>query len=110
FERGLRALAAEEGELENLGVAAGGGEPQIALAAVDLPEQIGAARAPAAIVDGERGPAFEQSTHAHLVLRGHGLLFAGPGDGEGLSAHGHGGGELSDFAEAMAQRVRGVAE
>src|SRR5213594_4064108 len=51
LERGLRALAAPYGHLEDLGVAAGGGELQIALGAVDLPEQVRAARNAAAIVD-----------------------------------------------------------
>src|SRR5437763_5763216 len=44
LERGLRALAALYGHFEDLGLAAGGGELQIALGAVDLPEQVGAAR------------------------------------------------------------------
>src|SRR5205823_9099759 len=51
LERGLRALAALYGHFEDLGLAAGGGELQIALGAVDLPEQVGAARNAAAIVD-----------------------------------------------------------
>src|SRR5437870_1131757 len=51
LERGLRALAAPYGHLEDLGLAAGCGELQIALGAVDLPEQVRAARHPAAIVD-----------------------------------------------------------
>src|SRR6059058_5197198 len=54
IERGLRALAAADGQLEDLGLAASGGELEIALGAVDLPEHVGAARNPAAIVDGER--------------------------------------------------------
>src|SRR5947208_14319481 len=40
LERGLRALAPADVQLPDLGLAAGGGELQIALAAVDLPEQI----------------------------------------------------------------------
>src|SRR5205807_2790905 len=76
LERGLRCLAAVYGHLEDLGLAAGGGELQIAFGAVDLPEQVGAARNAAAIVDRERGPALEQSGDAHLILRGHGLAFA----------------------------------
>src|SRR2546425_4114842 len=75
LERGLRALAAAYGHLEDLGLAACGGELQIALGAVDLPEQVGAARNAAAIVDGECGPALEQSGDAHLIIRGHGLAF-----------------------------------
>src|SRR5437867_631524 len=51
LERGLHALAAPYGHLEDLGVAAGGGELQIALSAVDLPEQVRATRNAAAIVD-----------------------------------------------------------
>src|SRR6266699_5339715 len=103
FERGLRALAAVYGHLEDLGLAAGGGELQIALGAVDLPEQVRAARNAAAIVDGERGPALEQSGDAHLIIRGHGFAFARLRDREGLSAQGHGGRELSHFAEAVTQ-------
>src|SRR5712664_3404642 len=62
LERGLRALAAPYGHLEDLGLAAGGGELQIALGAVDLPEQVRAARNTAAKVDRVRGPALEQSS------------------------------------------------
>jgi len=87
-----------------------GGELQIALGAVDLPKQVGATRNAAPIVDRERGPALEQSGDAHLILRGHGLAFACLRDREGLSAQGHGGRELSHFAEAVTQRVRRVAE
>ena len=53
LERGLCALAAADVQLPDLGLAAGGGELQIALAAVDLPEQVRAARDAAAIVDRE---------------------------------------------------------
>src|SRR5213592_1738060 len=94
LERGLRAPAATDVQLPDLGLAAGGGELQIALAAVDLPEQVRAARDAAAIVDREGGAALEQSADGHLVLRGHRLALAGLRDGEGLSAHGHGGREL----------------
>src|SRR5207249_5969524 len=86
LERGLRAPAAPYGHLKDLGLAAGGGELQIALGAVDLPEQVRAARNAAPIVDRERGPALEQSGDAHLILRGHGLAFACLRDREGLSA------------------------
>src|SRR5881397_2207015 len=48
LERGLRSLAAAYGHLEDLGLAAGGGELQIALGAVDLPEQVRATRNAAA--------------------------------------------------------------
>src|SRR4051812_28145120 len=51
LERGLRALAAVDLQLEDLGLAAGGGELQVALGAVDLPEQVRAARDAAAVVD-----------------------------------------------------------
>src|SRR5215213_6793834 len=64
----------------------------------------------AAIVDRERGPALEQSGDAHLIIRTHGLAFARLCDREGLSAHGHGGRELSNLAEAVTQRIRRVAE
>src|SRR5882762_5316216 len=67
LDRGLRALAAAYVHLEDLGLPAGGGERQIALGAVDLPEQVRAARNAAAIVDRERGPALEQSANEHLV-------------------------------------------
>jgi hypothetical protein len=56
LKRGLCALAAAYVHLEDLDLAAGGGELQIALGAVNLPEQVRAARMPAAIVDRERGP------------------------------------------------------
>jgi hypothetical protein len=59
IERGLRAPAAADIQLPDLGLAAGGGELQIALAAIDLPEQVRAARDPAAIVDREGGAALE---------------------------------------------------
>src|SRR5712691_370304 len=59
LERGLRALAAAYVHLEDLGLAADGGELQIALGAVDLPEQVRAARKSAAIVDRERGPTLD---------------------------------------------------
>src|SRR5438445_5475671 len=110
LERGLPALTAAYGHLEDLGLTAGGGELQIALGAVDLPEQVDAARNTAAIVDRERGPALEESADPHLVLRGHGLAFARPRDREGLSAHGHGGRELSDLAKTVTQCVLGVAD
>src|SRR6266516_8173318 len=61
LERGLRALAPADVHLPDLSLAAGGGELQIALAAVDLPEQVRAARDPAAVVDREGGAALEQS-------------------------------------------------
>src|SRR5882672_12706764 len=51
FERGLRALAAAHGHLEELSMAARSGKLQIALGAIDLPEQVRAARMPAAVVD-----------------------------------------------------------
>ena len=43
LERGLCALAAAYGHLEDLGMATGGGELQIALGTIDFPEQVGAA-------------------------------------------------------------------
>ena len=95
---------------EDLGLAAGGGELQIALSAVDFPEQVRAARDPAAVVHREGGSALEQSADAHLIIRGPGLAFARSRDREGLSAHRHGGRELSDLAEAMAHGVRRVAQ
>src|SRR4051812_23138387 len=55
LERGLRAVAATDVQLPDLGLATGGGELQIALGAVDLPEEIRRARDPAAIVDREGG-------------------------------------------------------
>src|SRR5438552_13305215 len=84
LERGLRTRAAAYGHLEHLGMAAGGGELQIALGAVDLPEQVRAARMPAAIVDRERGPALEGSGDAHLILHGHGPGLGRPCDRERL--------------------------
>src|SRR5436190_1039766 len=110
LERGLRALAAAYVQLPDLGLAAGGCELQIALAAVDLPEQVRTAREPAAIVDREGGAALEQSADGHLIIRVHRLALARPSDRERLSAYRHGGRELSDLAEAVAQRVRRVAD
>src|SRR5207249_1779982 len=110
LERGLRALAAANVELPDLGLAAGGGELQIALAAVDLPEQVRAARNAAAIVDREGGAALEQSGDGHLIIRGHRLALASLRDREGLSAHRHGGRDLSDLAEAVTQRICSVAD
>src|SRR5437016_10739875 len=69
LERGLRALAAADVHLPDLGLAAGGGELKIALAAVDLPEQVRAARNAAAIVDREGGPALAPSGAGHLIIR-----------------------------------------
>ena len=60
LERGVRALAPAYVHLPDLGLAAGGGELQIALGAVDLPEQVRATRDPAAIVDRERRAGLEQ--------------------------------------------------
>src|SRR5438093_12702750 len=68
LERGLRALAAADGHLEDLGLAPVGGELQIALGAVDLPHQVRAARTAAAVVARECGPALEQSSAAHLII------------------------------------------
>src|SRR5207245_10100325 len=99
LERGLPPLTAAYGHLKDLGLAAGGGELQIALGAVDLPEHVGAARHAAAIVDRERGPALEQSADQYLIIRLHGLAFARPRDSEEFSARGHGCRELSDLAE-----------
>src|SRR5437660_10566337 len=101
LERGLRAPAPTDVQLPDLGLAAGGGELQIALAAVDLPGQVRAARDPAAIVDRDGGPALEQPGDGHLILRGHRPALAGPRDREGLSAPGHGGRELADLAQAV---------
>src|SRR5207244_3139717 len=110
LERALRALAATDVQLPDLGLAAGGRELQFALAAVDLPEQVRAARDPAAIVDREGGAALEQSADGHLIIRGHGLALARLRDREGLSALRHGGRKLTDVAEAVTQRVCSVAD
>src|SRR5437773_7203643 len=110
LERGLRTPAALDVHLPDLGLAAGGGELKIALGAVNLPEQVRAARDPAAIVDRERGPALEQSGDGHLILRGHRLALVRPRDREGCSPPRHGGRELFDLAEAVTERVRRVAE
>src|SRR5205807_3163348 len=90
LERGLRALAAAYFHLPDLGLAAAGGELEIALGAVDLPEQVRAARDPAAIVDREGGAPLEQSADGHLIVRGHRLALGRPRDREGLSAQRHG--------------------
>src|SRR5947208_11816237 len=49
LERGLRAVAATNGQLEDLGLAAVSGNLQVAFGAVDLPQQVRTARAPATI-------------------------------------------------------------
>src|SRR2546422_4897390 len=110
LKRGLRALAATDVHLPDLSLSAGGRELQIALAAVDLPEQVRAARDPAAIVDREGSAALEQSADGYLIIRGHRLALARPHDREGLSAHRHGGREFSDLAEAVTQRIRRMAD
>src|SRR2546425_11290514 len=110
LERGLRAPAAVYGHLEDLGLAAGGGELQIALGAIDLPEHVRAARNAATIMDRECGPTFEESGDGHLIIRGHGLAFARPRDLEGLPARRHGGRELTNLAEALTECVRRVAQ
>src|SRR5207302_7928333 len=71
LERGLHAVAATYGQLEDLGLAAVSRNLQVALGAVDLPQQVRAARTPAAIVNRERGAALEQSADAHLIVRVH---------------------------------------
>src|SRR5213594_3246596 len=73
LERGQRAVAATNGQLEDLRLAAVSGNLQVAFGAVDLPEQVRAARAPATIVNRERGAALEQSGDAHLIVRLHRL-------------------------------------
>src|SRR5437879_6492260 len=59
LERRLPALAAADVQFPDLGLAARGGELQVALAAIDLPEQVRTARDAAAIVDREGGAARE---------------------------------------------------
>src|SRR5437870_6547510 len=71
LERGLRAGAATDGQIEDLGLAAVSRHLQVALGAVDLPEQLRAARTPAAIMNRERGAALKQSGDAHLIVRVH---------------------------------------
>src|SRR3989442_12436315 len=53
LEGGLRAVAATNGQIEDLRLAAVGCNLQVALGAVDLPEQVRAARTSAALVDPE---------------------------------------------------------
>src|SRR2546429_1401602 len=69
--RGLRTVAATYGQLEDLGLAAVSRNLQVALGAVDLPQQVRAARTSAAIVNRERGATVEQSGDAHLIVRVH---------------------------------------
>src|SRR5437764_4586373 len=76
LERGLRAFATADVQLPDLGLAAGGCELQIAVAAVDLPEQVRAARDPAAVVDREDGAALEQTVYGQLIIRGNRLALA----------------------------------
>src|SRR5205809_224224 len=82
IERGLRAVAATNGQIEDLGLAAVSRNLQVALGAVDLPEQVRAARTPAAIVNRERGAALKQSGDAHLIVRVHRLALTRPGNRE----------------------------
>src|SRR5205809_6316456 len=82
LERGLRAVAATYGQLEDLGLAAVSRNLQVALGAVDLPEQVRAVRTPAAIVNRERGAALKQSGDAHLIVRVHRLALTRPGNRE----------------------------
>src|SRR6266849_1919672 len=78
LERRLRAVAATYGQLEDLGLAAVSRNLEVALGAVDLPEQLRATRSPAAIVNRERGPALEQPGDAHLIVRVHRLALSRP--------------------------------
>src|SRR5437899_6517688 len=64
LERGLHAVAATNGQIEDLSLAAVSRNLQVALGAVDLPQQVRAARTSAAIVNRERGATLEQSRHA----------------------------------------------
>src|SRR2546426_512946 len=73
LERGLHAVAATNGQIEDLSLAAVSRNLQVALGAVDLPKQVRAARTSAAIVDRERGTTLEQSRDAHLIVRVHRL-------------------------------------
>src|SRR5207302_422062 len=59
LERGLRVPSAVYVQLPDLGLAAGGGELQVAFGAVDLPEQVRSARDATAVVDRKGGPALE---------------------------------------------------
>src|SRR2546427_7576213 len=59
LERGLCAVATADGQVEDLGLTPVGGNLQVALGAVDLPQQVRAARTPAAIMNRERGAALE---------------------------------------------------
>src|SRR5437879_5240138 len=63
LERGLPALTAAYDHLEDLGLAAGGGELRIARGAVDLPGQVRAARNAPAISDRDEGPALHHTAH-----------------------------------------------
>src|SRR5438552_18800537 len=54
LERGLRAVAATNGQIEDLGLDAVSVNLQVALGAVDLPQQVRTTRAPAAIVNREQ--------------------------------------------------------
>src|SRR5207247_1324093 len=67
LERGLRPLAATDGQLEDLGLAADSRNLEVALGTVDLPQQVRTACAPAALVNRERGATLAQSGAAHLI-------------------------------------------
>src|SRR5207247_10715966 len=82
LERRLRALATVDGHLEDLGLAAGGGELQVALGTVDLQEKVRAARNATTIMDRQSRPTFEESGDSHLIIRGHQLTLDIPRDRE----------------------------
>src|SRR5436309_800127 len=71
LERGLHAVAATNGQIEDLSLAAVSRNLQVPLGAVDLPEQVRAARTPAAVVNRERDATLEQSGNGHLIVRLH---------------------------------------
>src|SRR5712664_1260890 len=80
--RGLRTVAATYGKLEDLGLATVSRNLQVALGAVDLPQQVSAARTYAAIVNRERGATVEQSGDAHLIVGVHRPALVRPRDRE----------------------------
>src|SRR6058998_84854 len=67
----LGDVGATNGQIEDLGLAAVSRNLEVALGAVDLPQQVRTTRAPAAIVNRERGATLEQSGDAHLIVRVH---------------------------------------
>src|SRR5690606_1330855 len=71
-ERLARSLRALQGEVHELGMAAGTRHPQCPPGPVDLPEEAGPRICAATIMGGEERPALPPGHKPRLILRGHG--------------------------------------